>query len=209
MFLRRATARRAAIGLVAVLGALFVSAAPVAAECTSLDRWPSFRDAVPSARTIVIGVVVDGAPESWLNTFSLRVDEVLRGTEPHVMKIDRLQSGLPLTVCPSDSVAYVKTGDHLALALGALAPDGKTRINAVAYVQGSPDDFLMPGVERISAADIRELAGLPSTDAPAIEEPQPCGPPVPILLAAVLGAGAWMFRLRGRMRAGRRRAPRA
>ncbi len=146
-----------------------------------------------------------GASESWLSRFSLRVDEVVRGTAPRVMKIDRLRSGLPLTICPSDSFAYVMRGDHIALALGAVAPDGKTKINAVAYVQGSPDDFLMPGVERMSAAEIRALAGMPSTDALADPKPSHSIPPIPILLASALGAGLSMLRSRrpARGRAGR------
>lgn len=195
MSVRRAQALRGAIGMVAVLAALFVCAAPVAAECTRLDRWPSFRDAARSARTIVIGEVIGGGPENWLDTFAFRVDEVVRGTAPHVMQIHELRSGLPLTICPSDSFAWVMNGDHLALALGALASDGKTRINAVAYVRGSPDSFLMPGVERIPAAEVRELAGLPATDALADQDAGPSSAPL-VLLSAILGAGLWLVRSR-------------
>lgn len=206
MSLRRAPAARGAIGMVAVIAALFVCAAPVAAECTRLDRWPSFRDALRSARTIVVGEVIDGEPENWLDTFTFRVDEVLRGTAPQVMQIHQLRSGLPLTICPSDSFAYVMNGDHLALALGALAPNGKTRIDAIAYVQGSPDSFLMPGVERIPVAEVRELAGLPSTDALA-DDDAPSSPTLLVLLSAVLGVVLWLVRSQKRSPANQSHAP--
>lgn len=194
---RRVLAGRTAFGVVAAIVALLLAASPVAAECTRLDRWPSFRDAVRSAGTIVIGEVIDGAAESWLDTFTFRVDEVIRGTAPQVMHIHQLRSGLPLSICPSDSFAYVMKGDHLALALDALAADGKTRINAIAYVQGSPDDFLMPGVGRLSAAKVRELAGLPSTDAIA-EAARPSSPPLFVLPSALLGIALWLARSRKR-----------
>jgi hypothetical protein len=141
--------------------------APVAAECTHFDPWPSFTAAASTAKRIVVGEVVESyANDSADNavTFRVRVDEVLRG--PLVTSLefrDVVVSGAPLEVC-DDSILRVLVGDVLAFAFDAHLPGVAEPVLAVAWIRGTPDEFLVPGAERLTLAQARALAGLPPTD---------------------------------------------
>lgn len=148
--------------LTALLAASSLAApGPARAECLRTDPWPSFRSAFPSAERVIVGEVVDDRdPDSsgHLAVFGLRVDQVLRGATPSegVIEVAYLRSGLPPKVCPSGSTALVLLGDVIVLAFDARAASGE-RINTLAYIRGTPDDFLMPGVEAISLAELQEI----------------------------------------------------
>ena len=55
----RAARWSASLALGLALFTAFVAPRPVAAECTMLDPWPSFTEAIRTAKTIVIGQVVE------------------------------------------------------------------------------------------------------------------------------------------------------
>ncbi len=146
-------------------------AGTTAAECTWLDIWPSFREVAPSAESIIIGEVVEGHQfdsADYAPRFLFRVDEVVRGTSPPTIDFtEPLHSGLPETRCPGQSVLLVTVGDVIAMALNARVDGAPGPVVAVAYIRGEPDPLLLPGVERISADEVRELAALPPTDTEA------------------------------------------
>ena len=150
-----------------VLAWLLAAAAPAAAECTSLDPWPSFRATVRAAERVIVGEVVeDRDPNSsgFLSRFGLRLDAVLRGpgTVGEIVEIAYLKSGRPTTVC-ADSHLWVLPGDVIALALDAPGPDGRTLTNSVAWLEGSPDT-MQQGVGQITLDELRALVALPQTD---------------------------------------------
>ncbi len=146
------------------------------ADCSQLDPWPSFRQAAPSATTILIGTVTWTPGGRINNRFMLRVDEVLRGTAPNELEIAALHSGLPETICPGDSSLTVRrVGERLALAYGAHLPGQRRTITAVAFVKPSrPHHFFLPRMERLSAAEVRAIAAAPPpTDtAPSVTSPE-------------------------------------
>ena len=193
---------RPRLAFAGVIGALLLalgqSANPphVAAECTAMDPWPSFRAAAPVARQIVVGEVVEAfATDSTdhATLFRLRVDHVYRGDVANVLDFhDAVRSGAPLTICPADSILRVRVGDVLAFAFDAQLAGYPNPVTAVALVNRGPDEverFLMPGVKRISLRDVRDLAALPATDSaqpPAAHDAAPF--PVVPLIVAVVGA---------------------
>jgi len=176
----------------------------VAAECTQVDRWPSFRTAAPSAEVIVIGDVVANRedPTGYITTdFRVRVDEVIRGQSDDVLVFrDAVRSGLPLTICPGDSVLYVHVGDRIAMAFRARSPGVDGPVTAVAFLNRQPDSFLMPGVERLTREEVRDIADLPATDTDPDAPPRPTAPTAPLvlLLSGLLGSGLAEHRLRKR-----------
>jgi len=137
--------------------------APTLAECTSLDPWPSFRQAAPSAKTILIGTVTWTPGGEVNNRFTLRVDEVLRGDVPGEIEITRLHSGVPETICPGGSSLIVRdVGERLAIAYDAHVPGQRRTITAVAIVKPSPRHrFFLPEMERLSVAEVRAIAAEP------------------------------------------------
>ena len=175
-------------GSASALGWTSLTATAVVAECTALDPWPSFQKAVPTAKRVIVGEVVeDRDPNSsgYLSLFGLRVDEVLRGKGEvgKVIEIRYLSSGLPGTICPRNTNLRVLPGDVIAIAFDALAPDRRSHINAVAWVRGTPDT-MQRGVGSITMAELRDLAALPPTDA---AELLPLPPPRAPLLALFAG----------------------
>ncbi len=159
------------------LGALSM-ARPSAAlgDCSQLDPWPSFRQAAPSAKTILIGTVTWTPGGKINNRFTLRVDEVLRGTAPDELEVAALHSGMPEMICPGDSSLTVRrVGERLALAYGAHLPGQRRTITAVAFVKPSrPHRFFLPRMERLSAAEVRAIAAAPPpTDtSPSVTSPE-------------------------------------
>jgi len=144
---------KAFVAVVATMPGL-VAPSSVAAECTQLDPWPSFRAAARSAESIVVGEVVESFLDDSADNavwFRLRVDEVLRGrSEASIEFRKEVQSGLPLTICPGDSVLRVRIGDRLAMAFGARFRGVDGPVTAVAFLNRTPDSFLMPGMERLT-----------------------------------------------------------
>ncbi len=151
---------RVLLTVVLVGGGLTVTFGGVAvAECSRLDPWPSFKAAVPSAKTVFVGTVV-GEPGGYGSVFTLRVDEVLRGDPPAMRTFSGFKSGVRLSICPRDSTLRVrKTGDRLAFAMDALLPGTPGRIDAVAVVGETKPHRLYPKMERLPLAKVRRLAG--------------------------------------------------
>ncbi len=145
---------------------LLSTATPASAECFGpTDPWPSFRAAVPTAARIFAGEVLPpvSAYDStgYRAVFTLRVIDVLRGAAPAqpFVEIVGLRSGLPLTVCAS-STATLMSGDMVVFALDAIAPDGVTHINTLAYLR-EPAESVLTDVERITAAELEAIARPP------------------------------------------------
>ena len=100
-----------------------------------------------------------------------------------------LPSGAPLTICPSDSILRVQVGDVIAFAFDARVSGSPNLVLSAGYIRGTPDDFLMPGVERLTLAEVRSLAALPATDAVSASDGPARGVPVvPLLVAGLLAA---------------------
>lgn len=154
-------------------GLVLTTGGPTVAECTGFDQWPSFRAAVPTASTVFVGTVVETPGGAVNSRFVLRVDEVLRGSAPDIVGYSAFRSGVPLTVCPGDSVLRVRNvGERLAFAYGARLPGLRGRIDAVAFVGASrPDHALMPGMERLPMWRIRALVGRPGPQRPPTMAP--------------------------------------
>jgi hypothetical protein len=188
----RAVRRITAVASVAATLALSATPLPALAECTQLDPWPSFREAARSAKTIVIGRVVesfDPPSSSFIVTFALRVEEVLRGTSPERLEFrEGVLSGLPLTVCPSDSILRVSMGDRLAMAFDATYEGIDEPVIAIAFLRRTPDESLMPGMERLTADQVRFVSSLPPTDTESrAQTPGREFPWIPITLGLVAG----------------------
>ena len=155
------------LGTTLVLAALLVHATPAAAECTGqANRWPSFDAVAPSARQVVIGRVsgtnkgseTDGSP-----VFTLKVEEVLRGTAPAVIEVSSLRSGLPLhggPACRRDATLRAGPGDRIALALGGRLSGIKGRVNTAVWIEGRPDTHINPGLRLMKPGKVRRVLGL-------------------------------------------------
>jgi hypothetical protein len=132
--------------------------------------------------------------------FRLRVDEVLRGRSEDVLEFrDPVRSGLPLTICPGDSVLFVQARDRIAMAFGGRYPGVDGPITAVAFLNHDPDSFLMPGIERLTGEQVRAIAGLPSTDTGPIVVDRPESFPIGLLFVGLIGG--WFVDRRLRKRA--------
>jgi len=197
------------------LGALLMTTA-VLAECPYLPPYPPVTEAVPSAREIIVGTVlesINGSP----GDFTLRIDEVLRGDAAvgQVRRITYLYPNWPNEkldggVITSCTYLTAKPGDVIAIAYQALADDGRTRINAAGWIKGSPDYWNEGWGEIATLSELRALAALPPTDAAAsvsltAMEPTTTGRRAQVLAAvALLTAVATFFKLNRRGRRARR-----
>lgn len=149
--------------------ALVGSSVPTRAECVSQpNRFPDFADVAPTARTVVIGTVIETRPDPDESSglFTLRVDQVLRGDPPSTMEVEVLRSGLPRQGAPScrnDAFLHAMTGDVIALAVdGRLGP--RSHINTAAWVRGRPDEW-DPGIRILSRKQVIAAAeAMPPTD---------------------------------------------
>ena len=166
--MERRVRRVSVLAGVAASVAVIASPSAVSAECTQVDGWPSFRTAARTAKTIVIGRVVesfDPYSDTLIVAFALRVDEVLRGRASQRLEFrGGVRSGLPLTLCPSDSILRVSMGDRLAMAFDATYPGATGPVTAIAFLRRTPDPNLMPGMERLTVDQVRFVSSLPETD---------------------------------------------
>jgi hypothetical protein len=156
-----------AVALAAV--ATFSIPSPAAAECPYIPPYPAVTGAVRSAREIVVGTVLENVG-GQVYDFRMRIDNVLRGsaTIGEVRRVAFLYPKWPLdttavggTIAPCEAISAAP-GNVIALAYDALAPDGKTRYNAVSWISGRPEfreDFATA-----TLAEIQALADLPQTD---------------------------------------------
>jgi hypothetical protein len=195
-----------AASLLLGVAAFLATASPAAAECTVVDAWPSFSEAVTTAKRIVIGKVVkpydqpDGARRTI--RFEFRVDEVLRGRSRQVIEFRHgVYSGIPLRC--RDSLLRPRVGDVLALAFDARFPQYPDPVLGVAFLNRNPtrwDRFTMPNIGHVSRAQVRALAALPRapvTDVePRVVKPDPAVPGAPLLLIGAIGGLAFIWRLR-------------
>lgn len=187
----------AAMALVAT--ALAMSPVASRAECVSQpNRFPDFADVAPTARTVVIGTVVETRPypDEDSVVFSLRVDDVVRGDPAATMDIEVLRSGLPRRgsdACRASAALHVRVGDVIALALdGRLG--ARRNVNAAAWIKGGPDEWV-PGVRVMTrAAVIAAAQAMPPTDAaPTGSHPDV----VDLISVALRSVAAWWDGLMG------------
>ena len=169
-----------------------------------MDRWPSFTDAAPTAKRIVIGKVdkaylIDSADNAV--EFHFAVTDVLRGLRTSAMEFrGGTYSGAPLHVCPRDSILRVRVGDVLALAFDARIAGAPNRVLAVAWIRGRPHPFLMPGAEKLTEQQVRGLALLPPTDSrPSTSAPSTPGPGEVVFIAAAVATFISVIRIRRRV----------
>jgi hypothetical protein len=156
----------AAIGLTVFA----TSGTPADAECDG--PAPSFLPALATAKRIVIGDVIEVQAGGLLepqadgrsSRFTLRVRYVLRGDAPARMDIR------DLVMQPCAGTVIARTGDRIAIAFDAVDFTPPIRVNAVAWIRGTPPE----GNETITQTAIFEHLGLtaPNTaiappDAPA------------------------------------------
>jgi hypothetical protein len=198
--------RRSVVAGVAMWAVLLLGSPGAArAECPYFPIPPA-TGAAGSARELIVGTVV-GNVDGQIDDFRLRVDMVLRGSgrPGEVHHFNLLYPGWPPETNP-DGTAVLDDqgrpfmpcapipawkGDVIVLALGALAPDGKTRYNAASWLSGDVPNY--PQLPRTTLAEIKRLAAVPDTAtlaASAEPSPRPGPAGVPLLLLAGLGAGA-------------------
>jgi hypothetical protein len=131
-----------------------LAAGPAAAECDG--PVPSFREAIPTARTIFVGDVTALHASPWngddgrSTRFTVRVLWLLRGTASSSKEIRDLD--------PIGCNSYIRArvGDRIAFALHATGSRIPHVYSTVALVQGDPPK--MTGLESISLADVFRLA---------------------------------------------------
>lgn len=199
----RSWLRRCALVAPLALALHLGSPSSALAECTSLDRWPSFRSLAPVAQTVIVGEVVEGLDHSAGGAirFVMRVDDVLRGEAADEIRFERpIQSGFPLD-CP-DSILRVPIGTVIALALDAPSDETDDLLTTAAFMNREPDPFLLPGIETITPVQLRRLMDLPETDLAASSTPSHPLPPLlagGVLAVSALG-GLALARLRPRHR---------
>lgn len=164
---RRLTVTLGSVVLAAI--GTFSTSSPAKAECPYIPPYPTVTEAARSAREIIVGTVIENVGGQFYD-FRFRIDHVLRGPA-HIGDIRRVMSLYPKwpldttadgrTIAPCDAIAAT-TGNVIALAYDALAPDGKTKYNAISWISGGPpfrDSF-----ETTTLAKLRALADLPQTD---------------------------------------------
>lgn len=191
---------------VAAMGMFFLAGPQVArAECPYFVIPPA-TDGAGSAREVIVGTVIENVG-GQLYDFRLRIDHVLRGRAQvgEIRRFTDLYPGWPpdrnadgtinLTdegkpFMPCQPIPGAK-GNVIALALEALAPDGKTRYNAASWISGRLP--INQDVPTTTLAEIKRLAGMPDTATAAdVLEPaaRPSGDGVPLLvLGSALALG--------------------
>jgi hypothetical protein len=150
------TFRRGLVQLAAAVGLSLIATAQVGADCDG--PYPSFREAAPTARRVVVGEVVAGQQDALgfvdgrSARFTLRGTSVLDGAEVEIDVID-----LPSQPCAGPIEAAV--GDHIAIAFDGRAFEPPQIVNAVAWLDGSAPEF--GGIETMTVAEVYALLGLP------------------------------------------------
>jgi hypothetical protein len=177
---------RAALSLAMGTIAVAVSPLPAAAECDG--PVPSFREALASARRVVIGDVIGvsngggvnpATNDGWSSRFTLEVLYTPVGGAPPTMEIDDLPTQ------PCAGVVQVRRGDRIALALDATAFTPRMRVNTVAWIRGTRPHTV--GIERITTAEVFRLLGMNIPDTATLPD-QPGNDAVRLLIAAISGA---------------------
>lgn len=188
--LAQAVRRVGSATLAGVLAIAFVAAAhPVAAECDG--PFPSFREVVKTARTIVIGDVVavdrggawDPIDGGLSSRFTLQIVYVVRGASGAVVRID----DMPTQQCAP--VIGARLGDRVALAVDGLAFTPPVAANMIAWIDVIPPAEFGPG--SMSPADtytVDEVFALTGQQVPQPPAPAETSFPWPVLLAAILVA---------------------
>ncbi len=193
--------RRLAAGLLVACAAVIVAGrpAPVAADCDG--PYPSFREAAPSARRVVIGDVVAMEPvDQWLDMegrssrFTLQAWSILDGVGPVVVPVRDLVSQ------PCAGYLFGKVGDQVAIAFDGRAFSNRIEVNAIAWVGGRAPDRI--GIESLTVGEVFMAVGLPvpavfppqavSADAP---DPGPSWLPVAAVVAGLLAAAVVLRRV--------------
>jgi hypothetical protein len=156
----------ASLASATALSLMFVlwSAGAALAECPQVDRWPSFAEVAPSARTIVVGTIVDARGQDISSRMTLHVDRVLRGSTGDSIQLHSFRSGIPPVLCPGDAVLWGRLGDRFAIALDGRVDGVSGRVNAVAILNDPGQlRILIPGVRWLTLEGVRSLSGLPDT----------------------------------------------
>ena len=148
---------------------IFSASSPAKAECPYIPPYPPVSEAARSAREIVVGTVIENVGGQTAD-FRLRIDHVLRGssTVGDIRRIKFLYPNWPQdTTADGETIASCNvisatSGDVIAMAFRAIAPDGKTHYTAVSWISGGPE--LRDEFETTTLAKLQALAGLPQTD---------------------------------------------
>jgi hypothetical protein len=205
------------IGVAASATLLLAGPQAARAECPYFVIPPA-TDGAGSAREVIVGTVIENV-EGQLHDFRLRIDHVLRGGARvgEVRRFSFLYPGWPpnrngdgTTILTDEGKPFMPCepipgaeGNVIALALGALAPDGKTRYNAASWISGRlPVNHDLP---RTTLAEIKRLAAMPDTATAAeIEQAAAQSPDDRLRLLALgsaLGFGALVAWRRARNKA--------
>lgn len=174
---------------VAALSLLLGWSTPVVGACDG--PVPSFREAVTTADSIIVGTVVSitpmpDDPPGYARSFDLRVDHVLRGRSDPIITIRDLPQS------PCSGVLLVPEGATIALALGATAFEPPMDVNAPAFITGVSYLSSVGGIgppETITLEEVFALTGVPFPDTVA---PDPSLPLVPFLIVAGLVIMSWL-----------------
>lgn len=127
----------------AVIGTFSISST-AEAECPYVPPYPTVTEAARSAREIIVGTVIENVGGQTAD-FRVRIDQVFRGssTVGDIRRITFLYPNWPQdtfadgqTIASCNMIA-ASTGDVIAMAFGALAPDGKTRYTAISWISGA------------------------------------------------------------------------
>jgi hypothetical protein len=141
------------------------------AECPYLPPYPAATVAAPSARELLVGTVIENVDGQFAD-FRLRIDRVIRGPARvgEIRRITSLFPGWPLdrttdgTVISPCQPIYASVGDVVALAFDAVAPDGRSRYNAVSWISGSAAFRQAGEYEMTTIPELETAAQLPATD---------------------------------------------
>lgn len=167
-------------------GALAVGPLQVAAECDG--PVPSFRDALATAKRVVIGDVIAvragglveaAASDGWSSRFTLRVRYTPVGDAPQTMEIN----DLPTQPCAAGVQA--RKGDRIALAFDATDFRQPVQVNTVAWIRGTPADFV--GIETITTAEVFRLLDLTPPDTATLPDQRTQTLPFGLLVALAAG----------------------
>lgn len=186
--------QRRRLGLLPLVCFAFALAPPpAAAECDG--PYPSFRNAAPSARQIIIGQVVEAAgdradrSDGRTSTFLLRGWSVLENSRPVDVQIDDVPTQ------PCAGVIVARPGDEIAIAFGGRDFQPPQVVNAVAWLNGAAPQLI--GIETITFAEVYALVGLdapislPDQVRPAVEDQTLWLLALPLIAAAAGAIALW------------------
>jgi hypothetical protein len=182
--------------LAAAIATVALAAGPlqVSAECDG--PYPSLRDALATAKRVVIGDVIAvrngglveaASSDGWSSRFTLSVLYTPVGRAPATMQIN----DLPTQPC-ADRV-IVREGDRIAIAFGATDYTPPIKVNAVAWIRGASYSG-----ETITTGEVFRLLGLAQPDTSTVSvggSPGPSwGPLIALVAGALAGSLAWHWR---------------